>query len=567
MLDGDSPATATGPVEQSSPTGKSEFGSPTDSLRAAALLTLKFKRRKPGIDQPATNRPQSSADVSMQLDYGQEDVVSASPNTLLEPAHKQPETAADLEDIITREEGEISDSEEANKRSPLRLGQHELSSSTVVPPRARSTSRSFKQESPPQSAIEMVLDPPEILNPISYFIDAEHVRPGLTSAWYYAIISCTEHPSVNQTQYDAAKDIVLDILGWGVPPTYLLECGLSREIIFYVFTELNLRLPENLDTHDLIPYRHILASSIPLDDTSLSVPQILLPDTTPTTPSSVHVANSISVSPATPSPSNLHDMERQRRQELLARKAVQASRKTKAAPLSSSEDSPDHDIDAHTVPSETVDDFLKSIGSHTTMGISSVDAMDVDEGPNEQDPRKESSPTPSERHAEDSVPFVDIEMEPPSTRSGSEEAAPPSLQRRSKRPVAADFVDSELRSPKSNGVANGRGAMRRQAGSFATVSTMRRCVIDLSDSENDGDDLLVTDLRTADPELSSANGLFARDPSLLPSRTLSPATLVEKELEIRKMRELIAKREQDSRAKKLTVGLGFYITPQLTFFR
>ena len=56
---------------------------------------------------------------------------------------------------------------------------------------------------------------------------------------------------MNQEQYDTAKDIVLDLLGWGVPPEYLVDCGLSREIVFYVFLELNLRLPANLDVSGL----------------------------------------------------------------------------------------------------------------------------------------------------------------------------------------------------------------------------------------------------------------------------------------------------------------------------
>ena len=59
---------------------------------------------------------------------------------------------------------------------------------------------------------------------------------------------------MTQAQYDAAKDIVLDLLGWGVPPDYLVSCGVSREIMFYVFTELNLRLPSNFDATGIPPY-------------------------------------------------------------------------------------------------------------------------------------------------------------------------------------------------------------------------------------------------------------------------------------------------------------------------
>jgi hypothetical protein len=59
---------------------------------------------------------------------------------------------------------------------------------------------------------------------------------------------------VTQKQYDTAKEVILDILGYGVPPEYLIDCGLSREIIYYVFTELDLRLPNNLDIAGIPPY-------------------------------------------------------------------------------------------------------------------------------------------------------------------------------------------------------------------------------------------------------------------------------------------------------------------------
>ena len=69
-----------------------------------------------------------------------------------------------------------------------------------------------------------------------------------TSRWL------TERLAVTQKQYDTAKEVVLDILGYGVPPEYLIDCGISKEIIYYVFTELNLRLPSNLVTTGIPPY-------------------------------------------------------------------------------------------------------------------------------------------------------------------------------------------------------------------------------------------------------------------------------------------------------------------------
>lgn len=42
-------------------------------------------------------------------------------------------------------------------------------------------------------------------------------------------------------EFAEAKEIIIDLLGWNVPVDYLIHCGLTREVIYYVFTELNLR--------------------------------------------------------------------------------------------------------------------------------------------------------------------------------------------------------------------------------------------------------------------------------------------------------------------------------------
>ncbi|KAF5346649.1 hypothetical protein D9758_013197 [Tetrapyrgos nigripes] len=52
--------------------------------------------------------------------------------------------------------------------------------------------------------------------------------------------------SVTQSQLTRAKDLVLDLLGWGVSPEYLIHIGVSSQTIYRVFTDLNLRLPRNL---------------------------------------------------------------------------------------------------------------------------------------------------------------------------------------------------------------------------------------------------------------------------------------------------------------------------------
>jgi hypothetical protein len=98
---------------------------------------------------------------------------------------------------------------------------------------------------------------------------------------------------VTQTKYDTAKKLILDILGYGVPPEYLINCGLSREFIYYVFTELNLRLPSGFDTVGIPPYpphtdAHILLSQSghPLSSSSEAMPGATAYDDT-TRPGSV----------------------------------------------------------------------------------------------------------------------------------------------------------------------------------------------------------------------------------------------------------------------------------------
>lgn len=85
-------------------------------LRAAALSTLKLKRRKPVPEKTtviAPSRPTLATDF--QLDYGQEDVMAVDP---LPPPPQKPSPRATLKaptitkDVQMREEGEISDEEE-----------------------------------------------------------------------------------------------------------------------------------------------------------------------------------------------------------------------------------------------------------------------------------------------------------------------------------------------------------------------------------------------------------------------------------------------------------------------
>jgi hypothetical protein len=58
-------------------------------------------------------------------------------------------------------------------------------------------------------------------------------------------------PPVSQEDLDHAKSLVLDLLGWGVTPEYLVECGVSTSAILRIFGDLKLRLPYNLEDRTL----------------------------------------------------------------------------------------------------------------------------------------------------------------------------------------------------------------------------------------------------------------------------------------------------------------------------
>ncbi|KAK7048450.1 MADS-box domain-containing protein [Favolaschia claudopus] len=607
------------PVENGAKSPDASDADPASSLRAAALLTLKSKRRKPTVDISALSglpqRPQTT-DPSVQLDYGQDDIAS-SPTDV---AMTGPTLKNEPNDNQPREEGEISDSEEAASKMASKFS---LDPMAIV-----------KVESPMHNLLDRIGDLSHPGPPHEFIIDANHVRPGL---------------SMNQNQYDTAKDILLDLLGWGVPPDYLVDCNLSREIVYYVFSELNLRLPHNLDITGLIPYTpsHVALYSRSLSATPPS-PRSEAPfpsrplhghpslppkpgSTAFSGPSPVQPRSTARRSSSSPTSSphhlpssnysesangSLHDMERQRRQELLARKAVQASRKIKppseaSSIASSSHTAPDpaeqlgvqdvQDQDVEMTPAvatEAVDDFLKSIGEKSVTPErpiqpepESTDSMEVDEIPGLRSYRDVNpfSGTDSQTTAYiDQVVISPAESSfstaPPPLSASTISEPPPSssdsrsttfaldtngydteqlshhhqaFQRRgSKRPTAADFVDFDAGS--RNGYYNTSipHPLKRKTASFASLSGHRKLVIDLSDSEGEGQEYAMHD--GADWESSGYNspapGLLSATPGgrATPPVGTTPAALMEKEQEIRKMRELIARAEMTRKQRAMS---------------
>ncbi|KIM40856.1 hypothetical protein M413DRAFT_445641 [Hebeloma cylindrosporum] len=630
---------------------------PVSSLRAAALSTLKAKRRKFVPEKtaapPTLPRPPPPAD-SFQLDYGQEDniadALAADVNNALPPAIEPVTTAEDP----NREEGEISEEEEPPPAktfpptSKLFTSEH----AGFIKPRSPSPlSPATPFHNPPEVASPLALvdrlsDPsipvqdldeqsvmdqiPENLEapPPFFLIGPEHVRPGLT---------------VTRAEYDTIKSIILDLLGWAVPVEVLVESGLSKEVVYYVFNELNLQLPDTFDITGIVPYNPETFSQVThpgmiLPAAFSGIRSSVGPDS-PTGSSSIRATTPPApIKPAStfdsPSNEDLHDMERRRRQELMARKAaVQASRKLKPSiesfmtvvkPDPSSIET--EDVVMTLIASETVEDFLKSLAPVTKLKsppIGSIppqmevsDTNYVDEGmitsfdalesrsksPQPTIPtsatsadsdRQHASPPPSSTEApptsgdssttsfsrtsgSDPEPFA-----PSDVQSTPQQISVPASRRGTKRPVASDFVDFDptprrneinARHERSNGFARPAPVRRLTGTSFHNIGGSRRCVIDLSDSEDDGDHYqaqpVVEDQTSARRDKWNNMGKY---PSPAPSTkppstpgTMSPAALMQKEHEIKKMRELIAQREEETRLRKLALARSAAISEATT---
>lgn len=194
-------------VTETAPNTVASVEDAASSLRAAALLTLKFKRRKP-TDQAARSLARPTADNSVQLDYGQEEAATSPLENLppQSPPSKAPQI--DMEDGQIREDGEISDSEPAAVAAAPQPGPTPTSSpskhSAPSAPSLDVHSESIHNNNSPSSAVfTKVESPPNLLDRISdvplpasesfgqpqlfegnksqFFVDVDHVRPGLES--------------------------------------------------------------------------------------------------------------------------------------------------------------------------------------------------------------------------------------------------------------------------------------------------------------------------------------------------------------------------------------------------
>lgn len=487
--------------------------------------------------------------------------------------------------------------------------------------------------------------------------------------------------AVNMEQFNLTKELVLDLLGWGVSPEYLVDCGLTREAVFYSFTELNLRLPKNLDVSGLVPLPRPSnnAFSPPLASaTSTSSLPVSTPSETPNLPSrrpspsrsqSVQSPNPKEVAPPasgpapeTPSAADLNDMEARRRQELKARKAVLASRKKKVlqqttgalvaqtiplAPITSGDIGQSSAVSktlTSIAPTDAVDNFLKSMlessslpsgspeNSKTANGLTASPSLgheasavmpQAKEGNSDGIPglgsylvRSTDFPAPgllspettpitssvasitgsnsdaqrskSELSAASILPSAELKNIA-STNTEPTRDLPTSSngKRGTKRPVAMDFVEDDRITPggsrRSSPPLTSRPAVRRKIGGFAGLGSVapRRCVINLSDSEDEFNEVRPrsrsnspdvvaarTDVQRTGPSRPSSRNLALRAPSTQPLTkpsappTPTPEVLIEKEEQIKRMRELIAQSEL-RRLKKLAEVIGLLNSPCL----
>ncbi|PPR04106.1 hypothetical protein CVT24_010679 [Panaeolus cyanescens] len=583
--------------------------SPMDpaSLRAAALSTLKKKGKRPVKKVPdfksSLPRPPPPQSDSFLLDYGQDEPQQGASTTDAMPVDTPNDLSAStknpvhtVEDAAMREEGEISEEEEPSTIQPQSIPRSQPLAARLEPaPELRPPSVNSRSRSPEFQAISpvslidrifpvvnkesqhkqsestsMIVDPaPEIVQ--------DFVRPGV---------------ALSQDEYDTIKDIILDLLGWGVPPAAILKHGVSREVMFYVFNELNLQLPEDFDFSGIPPYTPSMAVE-PMQSIEPSISTQSLISSTSQTNLPVETTTTTTTDPT------LLDMEQQRRKELLARKAaVQASRKNKKVapitPATSSKVPPtQREAPATPIATEVVEDFLNSIGPKNydeeeteiiappqalqAVPSSDPDAMEVDQPLESKvvvvSPTQESTARDleephdlvsiaNESFVEPSVPaapppwsgdstvttFSDVSTDSHVRRHSS------STRRGTKRPVASDFVDMEPTRYRNDPSLDQRAPKLPR---FNNLQSMR-CVIELSDDDDsDGEHHTPFPSQPVTPMPFEPRTTGTKDRRIKQQSMQGPAAasiLHLKELEIQRMREMIARKEEETRLKKLALA-------------
>jgi hypothetical protein len=144
------------------------------SSTATALREAALKSRRHHPKQPLNSRPVVQ-DNSVQLDYGQAGDSPPPPAPPSPMGHHQ-----DSPDGPAREEGEISDSDSAPTNQPSQLVEPGQLQTPSVKSLVHEDVESLSQSSMSPRAIRTSDCYPT--EPTGILVDADHVRPGLTSA-------------------------------------------------------------------------------------------------------------------------------------------------------------------------------------------------------------------------------------------------------------------------------------------------------------------------------------------------------------------------------------------------
>ncbi|KAL5635773.1 hypothetical protein ACGC1H_004548 [Rhizoctonia solani] len=176
-----------------------------NALREAAM---KSRRKKQAIAKQqleiVSNQQETAINASQPL-ADQDSPMHDMSSVVDTPATETPKP---LEEPADTEDGEIPESNPENKHDAER-------EKTPRPPSTMDT----------------------LNTPSSNIVEApKYVRPGL---------------NMTARDLDEAKHLILDLLGLGVTPEYLVDCGVSSQCLAVCFYELNLRFPLNLDRRQI----------------------------------------------------------------------------------------------------------------------------------------------------------------------------------------------------------------------------------------------------------------------------------------------------------------------------
>ncbi|KAF8152952.1 hypothetical protein B0H34DRAFT_800224 [Crassisporium funariophilum] len=142
---------------------------------------------------------------------------------------------------------------------PDRMDERDDFSPIVIPPiAALLEAPNIKIESPKYSSLEIPgsrspkitptkIEPPPSPRPSNSTMPPQSdTGTGTTTSRQLDALIEVSHTPLTEGQIYHAKCLVLDLLGWGVDPEYLVTCGVHPDLIRRIFNDLNLRLPTNL---------------------------------------------------------------------------------------------------------------------------------------------------------------------------------------------------------------------------------------------------------------------------------------------------------------------------------